>query len=71
MRNRRRHLKNALHTPQETPPIPDPHLPPPELPDDDPIPVEDPPLNPRPADKPVRMRQKEDSPAFRSASGFI
>jgi hypothetical protein len=48
-------LKYVLHTPQETPPTPDPHLPPPELPDDDPIPVEDPPLNPRPSDKPIRM----------------
>ncbi|MFJ3054794.1 hypothetical protein [Herbaspirillum sp. NPDC087042] len=45
----------ALHTPQENPPTHDPHLPPPELPDDDPIPVEDPPLNPRPSDKPIRM----------------
>lgn len=48
-------LNFALHTPQETPPAHDPHLPPPEMPDDDPIPVQDPPLNPRPADKPIRM----------------
>ena len=44
-----------LHTPQETPPASEPHLPPAELPEDDPIPVEEPPLSPRPSDKPLRM----------------
>ncbi|WP_288392807.1 hypothetical protein [uncultured Herbaspirillum sp.] len=46
---------HTLHTPQETPPTHEPNLPPPELPDDDPVPVEDPPINPRPSDKPLRM----------------
>jgi len=48
-------LYHSLHTPQETPPVNEPNLPPPALPDDEPVPVQDPPDNPRPSDKPLRM----------------
>ena len=48
-------LYHSLHTPQETPPANEPNLPPPALPDDEPVPVQDPPDNPRPSDKPLRM----------------
>ncbi|NUT61823.1 hypothetical protein [Herbaspirillum sp. C9C3] len=45
-----------LHTPQETPPVNEPNIPPPPLPDDEPVPVQEPPLSPRPSDPPLRMQ---------------
>jgi hypothetical protein len=48
-------LNQSLHTPQEIPPVNEPIMPPPTLPEDEPVPVEDPPANPVPTDKPLRM----------------
>jgi hypothetical protein len=45
----------VLAYPQEIPPVNEPNMPPPTLPEDEPVPVEDPPANPVPTDKPLRM----------------